>query len=156
MIQCLGNSGETKQGFVIMPNKAMPWPQLVCVYFAIAIVTLSVALYFFFQGLTLILPFAGLELAALGIGLYVSAWRGGVKEVVRVTGDKVSIEIGHDFPERCHELKRPWAKVVLDKPWHNWYPSRLLLRSHGEQVEVGRFLNEEERQGLAKELRKII
>ncbi len=156
MILSLGDTRETKVGFVVMPNKAMPWHQLVCIYAIMTCFTVSVALGFFFQGLTLILPFAGLELMALGVVLYISAWRGGVKEVVSVAGNTIRIEVGYDFPEKTYELKRDWAKVVLDSPRSNWYPSRLLLRSHGEQVEIGRFLNEEERQGLAQELRRLI
>ncbi len=160
MVLCLGDSGEInggfKKGILIMPNKAMPWHQLVCIYSIIASFTIGVALGFFFQGLTLVLPFAGLEVVALGVVLYISAWRGGVKEVINVTGEKIRIEIGHDSPERCYELKRVWAQVVLQRPWNNWYPSRLFIRSHGRQVEIGRFLNEAERQGLAKELQKII
>jgi len=160
VILCLGDSGETnggfKKGILIMPNKAMPWHQLVCIYSIIASFTIGVALGFFFQGLTLVLPFAGLEVVALGVVLYISAWRGGVKEVISVTGDKIRIEIGHDSPEQCYELKRVWAQVVLERPWNNWYPSRLFIRSHGRQVEIGRFLNEAERQGLAKELQKVI
>jgi len=134
----------------------MPWHQLVWIYSAIASFTIGVALGFFSQGLTLILPFAGLEVVALGVVLYISAWRGGVKEVISVTGDKIRIEIGHDVPEQHHELKRVWAQVVLERSWNNWYPSRLFIRSHGQQVEIGRFLNEAERQGLAKELQKLI
>jgi uncharacterized membrane protein len=156
VITCLGDSGETKKGFVVMPNKAMPWHQLVWIYSVIASFTIGVALGFFFQGLTLVLPFAGLEVVALGAALYISAWRGGVKEVISVTGDKIRIEIGHDSPEQRHELKRAWAQVVLQRPWNSWYPSRLFIRSHGRQVEIGRFLNESERQGLAKELQKLI
>jgi len=156
VITCLGDSGETNKGFVVMPNKAMPWNQLVWIYSIIASFTIGVALGFFSQGLTLVLPFAGLEVVALGAALYISAWRGGVKEVISVTGDKIRIEIGHDSPEQCHELKRVWAQVVLERPWNNWYPSRLFIRSHGRQVEIGRFLNESERQGLAKELQKLI
>ena len=156
MIFCLSDSGEAKRGFVVMPNKAMPWHKLVCIYSIIASFTIGVALGFFFQGLTLVLPFAGLEVVALGVVLYISAWRGGVKEVISVTGDKIRIEIGHDSPEQCYELKRVWAQVVLERSWNNWYPSHLLIRSHGEQVEIGRFLNEAERQGLAKELQKAL
>jgi len=156
VITCLGDSGRTKEGFVVMPNKAMPWHQLVWIYSVIASFTIGVALGFFSQGLTLVLPFAGLEVVALGAALYISAWRGGVKEVISVTEDNIRIEIGHDSPEQCHELKRAWAQVVLQRPWNNWYPSRLFIRSHGRQVEIGRFLNESERQGLAKELQKLI
>jgi len=131
----LGDSGETnggfKKGILIMPNKAMPWHQLVCIYSVMASFTIGVALVFFSQGLTLTLPFAGLEVVALGVVLYISAWRGGTKEVISVTGDKIRIEIGHKSPEQCHELKRVWAQVVLERPWNDWYPCRLLIRSHG-------------------------
>ncbi|MCZ6804006.1 MAG: DUF2244 domain-containing protein [Proteobacteria bacterium] len=148
--------GAFEKGILIMPNKAMPWHQLVWIYSTIASFTIGVALGFFSQGLTLILPFAGLEVVALGVVLYVSAWRGGVKEVVSVTEDKIRIETGHDAPEQQHELKRVWAQVVLERSWNNWYPSRLFIRSHGQQGEIGRFLNEAERQGLAQALQKLI
>ena len=156
MITCLGDSGDTKKGFVVMPNKAMPWHQLIWVYSVMASFTIGIALGFFSQGLTLVLPFAGLEVVALGAALYISAWRGGVKEVISVTGDKIRIEIGHDSPEQRYELNRVWAQVVLQCPWNNWYPSRLFIRSHRRQVEIGRFLNEAERQGLARELQELI
>lgn len=139
-----------------MPNKAMPWHQLVRLYCIIALFSLGVAIGFFSQGLTLILPFAGLELIALGIVLYVSAWRGGVREVINIADDKVRIETGRDSAEQQHQFERAWVQVVLEQSWHNWYPSRLYLRSHGQQVEIGHFLNEQERQGLAKELYRAI
>ena len=139
-----------------MPNRAMPWHQLIWVYCLIALFSLGVALGFFFQGLTLILPFAGLEVIALGVVLYVSAWRGGSREVIDIADDKVRIETGRTEPAKQYEFERAWVQVVLERSWNSWYPSRLLLRSHGRQVEVGRFLNEQERQGLAKELRKAI
>jgi len=78
------------------------------------------------------------------------------KEVISLTGDKIRIEIGHKSPEQCHELKRVWAQVVLERPWNDWYPCRLLIRSHGRQIEIGRFLNEAERQGLARGLQKAL
>ena len=108
------------------------------------------------QGLTLILPFAGLELAALGAALYISAWRGGRREVIHITPEQVRVETGRDVPEQEVVFDRSWVQVVIEKPWSHWYPSRLLLRSHGKQMEIGSFLNEEERQALAFTLRKAI
>ena len=156
MIFCLDEPGGAKRGFMVMPNKVMPWHQLVYIYSIIAGFTLGVALGFFFQGLILILPFAGLELLALGVVLYISAWRGGVREVISITDDKIKVESGRDVPETSCEFNKVWAQVVLEHSWHNWYPSKLYIRSHGRQIEVGRFLNEEERRGLAKELRRAI
>jgi len=152
----LTNENELEKTIMVMPNRAMPWQHIMMFYFAIAIVTLTIAFNFYVQGLTLILPFAGLELAALGIVLYISAWRSNIKEVVSVTDEKIKIEVGRNSPETVFEFDRVWVKIVLEKSWNNWYPSRLLLRSHGKQIELGKFLNEQERQCLEVELKKVI
>jgi uncharacterized membrane protein len=41
-------------------------------------------------------------------------------------------------------------------PKVRWYPSRLVLRSHGKVVEFGGFLNEPERWQLAGQLQRAI
>ena len=76
--------------------------------------------------------------------------------MVSVTEEKIKIEIGRNTPEKVYEFDKAWAKIVLEKSWNNWYPSRLLLRSHGKQIELGKFLNEQERQCLEVELKKVI
>lgn len=156
MIVSLDNSNKESTGFLVMPNRAMPWRQQLIFFSIIAAFSLGIAVGFFMQGLTLILPFAGLELLALGTALYVSAWRGGRREVVKFDGDTVIVEVGRDGPEQRFEFDRIWLRVVLQKSWSSWYPSRLLLRSHGRQIEIGSFLNEQERQALAITLRKAL
>jgi len=126
------------------------------VYLGIATVALAVGLSFYFNGLTLILPFSGLEILALGAALYVSAWRGGEQEVILIDDDRIVIERGRQAPVSRHVFQRAWVKVILERSWNCWYPSRLLLRSHGRQLEVGKFLNEQERQGFALELRNAL
>ena len=152
----LTRESELEKTIMVMPNRAMPWQHIMMIYLLISGVTISIAFGFFTQGLTLILPFAGLELLALGVVLYISAWRSNIKEVVNVTEEKIRIEIGRDVPEKIYELDKAWANIVLERSWNNWYPSRLLLRSHGRQLEIGKFLNEQERQCLAIELKKAI
>ena len=152
----LTKENELEKTIMVMPNRAMSWQHIMMFYFAIAIVTLTIAFNFYAQGLTLILPFAGLELVALGVVLYISAWRSNIKEVVSVTEEKIKIEIGRNVPEKVFEFDRVWAKIVLEKSWNNWYLSRLLLRSHGKQIELGKFLNEQERQCLEVALKKVI
>jgi uncharacterized membrane protein len=156
MLFNLTNENDLKKTIMVMPNRAMPWQHIMMIYLLVSGVTISIAFSFFTQGLTLILPFAGLELLALGVVLYISAWRSNIKEVVNVTEEKIRIEIGRDVPEKIYELDKAWANIVLERSWNNWYPSRLLLRSHGRQLEIGKFLNEQERQCLAIELKKAI
>ena len=156
MLFNLTNENDLEKTFMVMPNRAMLWQHIMMIYLLISGVTISIAFGFFTQGLTLILPFAGLELLALGVVLYISAWRSNIKEVVNVTEEKIRIEIGRNAPEKTYELDKAWAKVVLERSWNNWYPSRLLLRSHGRKFEIGKFLNEQERQCLEVEIKKVI
>lgn len=155
MIVSLDNSENIKT-FIIMPNRAMPWLQQVYLFSIIAAFSMGIGVGFYLQGLTLILPFAGIELAALAIALYVSAWRGGRKEVIRITHERVQVESGIDKPDTEVEFDKTWLQVVLVKPKIRWYPSQLMLRSHGRQMEIGSFLNEEERKGLAIVLRQAL
>jgi|TARA_B110000196_G_scaffold9911_1_gene8341 uncharacterized membrane protein len=156
MLFNLTNENDLQKTIMVMPNRAMPWQHIMMIYLLVSGVTISIAFSFFTQGLTLILPFAGLELLALGVVLYISAWRSNIKEVVNVNEEKIRIEIGRNVPEEIYELDKAWANIVLERSWNNWYPSRLLLRAHGRQLEIGKFLNEQERQCLAIELKKAI
>jgi len=49
-----------------------------------------------------------------------------------------------------------WVKVRIEPgSWRGW-PSRLLVGSHGREVEIGVFLNEDERQALAQRLMELL
>ena len=156
MIHELTVSQEQRRTFVVAPNQSMSGRELLLVFAGIAGVTLAIGAYFWLQGFTLVLPFSGLEVLALGAALYITAWRGGAREVITITDDSIFVETGRRRPEQRHDFQRYWTKVVLRRPWVAWYPSKLLLCSHGREIEVGRFLNEEERKGLAKILRSAI
>lgn len=156
MIHELKVSQDQRRTFVIAPNQSMSGRELLLVFSGIAGVTLAIGGYFWLRGFTLVLPFSGLEVLALGAALYITAWRGGAREVITITDDSISVETGRSGPEQRHDFQRYWTKVVLRRPWVAWYPSKLLLCSHGREIEVGRFLNEQERKGLAKILRSAI
>jgi len=141
-------AGESRT-FVVMPNQALSWRSLVDAYAGIAVAVMLIAIFFWIKGLPLVLPFSGLELLLLGAVFYTTAWNSNWKEVITVGDYAVSIETGRNGPVSHCEFQRPWAKLILARSG-GWYPSRLLIRSHGRQIEVGRFLNEQERQGLAE------
>lgn len=142
--------------FVLRPNVAVNWRQTLRLFLIAAIGYLCMGIAFAVVGLWPVLPLSGLELAALGAALYVTARRGHEAQVIRIFADVVEIEKGWRRPERHWRLDRIWSEVVLCEPSPPWYPRRLVIRSRGEQVELGDFLSEEERADLARELHRWI
>jgi uncharacterized membrane protein len=141
--------------FVLRPDFGGHWRQTVWLYLSLVVTSMAVALAFAALGFWPVLPFAGLELTALGAALYVSARRGAVREVVRVSGAVIVVERGVSRPETRQTFDRYWSVVELSAP-RSWCPSRLAIRSGGRSMELGAFLQENERRTLARSLREII
>jgi len=108
------------------------------------------------QGFWPVLPFAGLEMLLLGWALATSLRRRGQRQTIIVSDDAVRVESRSG--SRCDEVVFPrhWAQVKLRRPASRLHPSRLVIESHGRQCEVGDFLTEEERRGLAQRLVRLI
>ncbi len=141
---------------VIRPNRSLTQRQLQLAFLVIAAVCLGIASAFAAFGMWPVLPFAGAEVVVVGIGFYLSARDGQETEIVSVGGDKVAVEKGRRHLSQRWETQRAWAQICLLRSGIRWYPSRLVLRSHGKMVELGSFLNETERQQLAGELQRAI
>lgn len=141
---------------VIRPNSSLSWRGTVAVFCSISLVSMVIALGFSLLGFWLILPFAGLEIAALAVGMYLGALRGQSREVISIRGDTIAVEKGRRRPEQTLAFQRGWARIELACPMRRGYPSRLLIRCQGREVEIGGCLNEAERSRLADYLRRWI
>lgn len=102
------------------------------------------------------LPFAGLEVIVLGVAFYRCLSRSQLREVVTVGTEVVRVEKGRQQPQQRWECPRAWARVVLERAPIAWYPRRLTVAFQGRRVEIGQFLNEEERGVLADELQQVL
>jgi len=141
---------------VIRPEFAVDWRQTVWFFAVLSAHSLLIAVVFASLGYWPILPFAGLELSALGIALYVSARRSQDCQVVRVDGDKLHIEKGRRRPEQRWTFGHAWTEVTLAADRRRWHPCRVVIRSAGDSVEVGEFLDEAARKRLGAELQDWI
>lgn len=142
--------------FVIRPNSSLSWRGNQLFFAGMAGVSFGVAGFFATMGLWMMLPFAGLEMLILGIALHRCCARSSWREVVSIVGREVRIAVGRNTPERACTFERCWVRVILDKAAIKGYPSRLFIRSHGLQVEIGTCLVDEERQTLAAALRDAL
>ncbi|RFA39534.1 DUF2244 domain-containing protein [Alkalilimnicola ehrlichii] len=122
----------------------------------IALTCLGVAVSLALAGYWLILPFAGVEVMVLYWALHASALRAAQREVIWIGTSEVKVQKGRKRPEQQWLFQRVWTEVHLEPSGHPWYPSRLSLRSRGQEVDIGGFLQENERVALARELKRFI
>lgn len=141
--------------FTLRPNGSLGWRAAKWACAGMILLTAAVATWFALRGAWLVLPFAGAEMLLLVCALYLACRWSRHAEVIRVDGDSLTVQRGHARPEEEHRFQRGWARVVLVRDPTGWYPSRLLLRSHGRSVEIGARLVEEERLELAEELARL-
>ena len=107
-------------------------------------------------GAWLVLPFSGLEWILLAFCLHLSIRQSQEREVITITGDLVRVEKGWGSPLQTYKFQRAWVMLDCIQSPSRGPPSRLTLRLHGKEVELGRFLVESERQVLARELKYLL
>ena len=108
-------------------------------------VSIGIAAGFALLGAWLILPFAGLEMLVLWLAFRYIDRRAGDFERIAIAGDRVEIEVCDAGRRHSYELNRCWAQLVGGS-------GRLALRSHGREIEIGRYLNDEQRDALGREI----
>ena len=140
----------------LAPNCALSLRGAALFFGTIAAVTLAIATLFVLQGYWPVLPFAGLELVFLGWALATSLRRRHWRERILVSEDEIAIETAVRGELTRTVFSRHWARIKLRAPFYALHPSRLVVESHGRAVEIGGFLNEEERRRLALRLKRIV
>lgn len=143
---------------VIGPNASMSVRQAVWFMAWMCMVSLLIGGFFAWKGFWPILPFAGLELAALAAALVVSLRRNRYREVVDFDDAAVRVEVGEVGRGAGLQIRftRLSTRVLLESGPYRNSPTRLLLSSQGQQLELGRCLTDEERQRLAARMRELI
>jgi uncharacterized membrane protein len=132
-------------------------PKTACVFeCVVAATSFAVAGFFAYHGFWPVLPFAGLEIAFLVWAVRASMRAGLQRETIIVTEDSVTVE--HRSPDGNWDLVFPrhWARVKLHAPPAALHPTRLMLESSGRACEVGKFLTEDDRRGLAVRLKQLV
>ncbi len=136
------------------PNCSLTPRQKVWVFVAIAFLPLVVSIAFMIIGAWLVMPFTGLELLVLGSAFYVVHCHSGDYESITITGDNLAVEWRNYKKTGRIVFHRYWARIILrDAPGGE---QRLWLRSHGKEVEFGRYLSNTERLILAGQLKRRI
>ena len=140
----------------ISPNCSLTARSALIFFGTLCLASFGVAGIMTLAGYWPVLPFAGAEMAVLGWALKTSLDRRHYHEIITVSEFEVRIA-SRDRVKRSEVVfPRHWAQVKLCHSVSRLHPSRLVIESHGRGHEVGSFLTEEERRGLAQRLTRLI
>lgn len=142
--------------YVLRPQRSATWRQDLWLLAAIAGAALPLAIGWSLLGFWVILPICVFQLMVVLAAFYANSHGLLAREVVTIDEDRIVIEAGRRRRERRFELPRAWAQVRLWRGRGPLSPSRLIIRAHGQAVECGRFLTDEEREALSVDLRAVI
>ena len=144
------------QRIEIAPNCSLSTRGALLFFGSICAVSFGVAGFWAARGFWPVLPFAGLEMAVLGWALMRNLERRHHHQTITISDEDVHVESqdGSHYVEVV--FPRHWARVTLRRPDSPLHPSCLTIESHGRRCEVGSFLTEQERRGLALRLKRLI
>ncbi|MDI9244823.1 DUF2244 domain-containing protein [Marinobacter sp. CHS3-4] len=134
--------------YLLTPNRSMSWAGNVRIWLALLGLTTVIVAGFTLIGAWVILPFAGLELAALAAGFYYTARQCQRQEVLLLGPDTIRLEKGMKRKEAEWEIPRQFSRVWQDEPRHPFTPPKLHLQFRNEEIPIGSFLNMDDTETL--------
>lgn len=142
-------AGERMVVWHLRRNCSLAPRQLLAVYLSLCAVSLFIAGMFWWQGATLVLPFASAELLALGVAMLCYARHATDGESIRLAGGRLTVEQRVGLRACCVEFAPAWVRIEPE------FGDRSLveLSGQGRRVVVGRHVRPEMRRQLADELR---
>jgi uncharacterized membrane protein len=144
------------QRIEIAPNCSLSTHGALLFFGSVCFVSFGIAGLLALKGFWPVLPFAGLEMALLGWALKMSLRRRYHRETITISEADVRVERRDHVHSVEVVFPRHWARVKLRRPHSPLHPSCLTIESHGRRCEVGSFLTEQERRGLAQRLTRLI
>lgn len=139
---------------VAHPNRSASWGTNQLLICLLALWCGALSLFFLALGLWPVVPFLGIELVALAVGLHAVCWKLQQRHVLRFGGDGVDLQKGHYQPQFSRHFQPGETSLSVELPDHPWDPPRLFLCCESERIAVGDFLNKEESRQLLALLRE--
>ena len=143
----------TRQGpcihWFLRRNCSVTPAQLGWLYGSLCLVTIGIGTFFWVQGAVLVLPFAWLELAAVGVAFMVYARHAADREHILLTERRLVVELENAGRLERAEFNREFVRVEPARDAR----SLIEVSGQGRRVSVGRYVRPELRPALARELR---
>ncbi len=149
--------GDTGEGLrmIVRPNRTLTLRGMTALFAGLTVVVLTIGIGFTLAGAWPVLPFAGLEMAVVGVVLYRLFRHADDHDQIIVDRERVTVIRRRGDREWRDEFQRYWTKVTLERR-RGWYPSQLKVGSHGRFVVIAADVSEEERESLSTTLNNFL
>ena len=144
-----GDTSHAGMQWLLKRNCSVTPSQLLGLFVSLSVVSLGIATFFWFQGATLIMPFAWAELVAVGAAFLVYARHAGDGEKISIEGGQLVVELETAGRLQRAEFNREWVRVEPK----DGDGSLIEVSGQGRSIRVGRHLRPELRPALAREIR---
>jgi len=149
------SESETFYDAVLQAQRSLPPRGFAVLMLVLAGASFAIALFCVLHGAWPVTPFFGLDVALVYVAFRVSYRRAKLREELRLTEERLTVERVSPRGERRRWQFQPfWLRVRLEG--EDEHSSRLLLTSHGRSLAIGGFLAPAERRRVASGLRAAL
>ena len=138
----------------IKPNGSLNGIARIIFILSISFICIGIATIFFLLGATLILPFAGLEILILVTAFYMNFNWSKQRQKIFLSDELVLIQKGRKKIEYSWQEFRTFTSFQVNKSSDEI--TKLSFRSKGQDIEIGEFLNQEDKKLLQKEMNILV
>ena len=146
------HSDNSQHQLILYPNRSMSWQTNKKILLVMFIVNMTIALGWAALGAWMILPFAGLEIFLVGLGMYYVSWKISFKEVITLKTDSLILQKGVYFPKQEWCWRKAQTTLVKQPSKYRMSAPSLFLTHSNQRVEIGAFLNRSEKKSLRNHL----
>ncbi len=139
----------------LTPHRSLSQRGFLVLMIAVCAVSFAAGLAFYLAGAWPVVGFLGLDVALIYIAFRISYRRARAYETLRLSRNNLLVEhVNHWGEKRTWRFQPYWLQVLLEEEAAG--DSRLVLRSHGQSLEIAVFLPPAERSQLARTLRAAL
>ncbi len=149
----VSESNEQATVITLWPNRSATWTETKLVLVLICGTTLAVGIFWAVAGAWAVLPFSGLEAALVAWLLYKVSYATYQRQRITIGADEVLIQCGVHFPRHSWRLPREQTYLAVKQTQHHLDPPVISIYDRRHDVEVGSFLNPEDKDKALKALR---
>lgn len=143
---------------IVQPNQSASWETNKQILLGLGALCGVIVTGFSLVGAWVALPFAGLEITALGGALYVVCKKLNTRHILYFSDDRIIIEKGIRQPQRVWQLPRRNTFISVERQRHPWDPIGITVcchrQGHNDNISIGEFLNREDSDRLLTVLRQ--